>query len=267
MPYANNNGVKIYYEVEGEGPPLVLAHPLTSSLGAWRRDGYVDALRSEYRLIMFDARGHGRSDKPHEAEACSLSTMATDVLSILDDVGVTKTHYFGYSLGSRVGFWLATHHREHFRSFILAGMTPYQIPTATVAIAGAMVEGLKLLSTDRNAYLMRQERAIKRALTEQEKQRLLAQDGEALIAVWTAWLNSPTLTDQDLNGISLPCLVYCGELDEGGFHPGAKECVNHIPNARFVSFPTLNHYQAGARSDLVLPQVREFMARIAGGSG
>ena len=204
MPYANNNGVKIYYEVEGKGPPLVLAHPLTSSLGAWRRDGYVDALRNDYQLILFDARGHGRSDKPHEASACYPSVLATDVLSMLNEVGVTKTHYFGYSLGSRVGFWLATHQPQRFYSFTLAGMTPYGIPDATVAIVSFMIEGLKLLAIDQDAYLLRQERAMKRPLSSEEKKRLLAQDGEALIAMWTAWVNSPPLLDNDLNVYHYP---------------------------------------------------------------
>jgi hypothetical protein len=69
LPYANNNGVKIYYEVEGEGPPLVLGHGLSGTLNHWWRLGYVDALRHDFRLILFDARGHGRSDKPHESSA------------------------------------------------------------------------------------------------------------------------------------------------------------------------------------------------------
>ena len=67
MPYVNSNGVHIYYELEGQGPPLVLAHGGTGSLGAWRQYGYTDALRREFQLILFDARGHGRSDRPHEA--------------------------------------------------------------------------------------------------------------------------------------------------------------------------------------------------------
>ena len=56
MPYANNNGVRIYYEVEGQGPPLVLAHGMGGGgdLDAWRSTGYTDALKDDYQLILFD---------------------------------------------------------------------------------------------------------------------------------------------------------------------------------------------------------------------
>ena len=66
MPYTKNGDVNIYYEVEGEGPPLVMLHGLTSSLEGWRESGYIDALKDDYQLILMDARGHGKSDKPHD---------------------------------------------------------------------------------------------------------------------------------------------------------------------------------------------------------
>src|SRR5207237_3323115 len=66
MPYANNQGVRIHYRVEGEGLPLVLQHGYTQSLEHWYQCGYVDALKAHYRLVLVDARGHGGSDKPHE---------------------------------------------------------------------------------------------------------------------------------------------------------------------------------------------------------
>lgn len=56
MPYANNNGIKIYYDVEGEGPPLVLLHGGTDSIETWKEHGYVDALKNEYQVIFRDER-------------------------------------------------------------------------------------------------------------------------------------------------------------------------------------------------------------------
>ncbi len=71
MPYASNQGVHIYYEVEGQGAPLVMAHGMGAGgdLNAWRRTGYTDALKDEFQLILFDFRGHGQSDRPHEVSA------------------------------------------------------------------------------------------------------------------------------------------------------------------------------------------------------
>ena len=64
--FVENDGLQIHYEVEGQGPPLILLHWWTGSLEDWRLFGYVDALKDTYRLILIDARGHGQSDKPHD---------------------------------------------------------------------------------------------------------------------------------------------------------------------------------------------------------
>jgi pimeloyl-ACP methyl ester carboxylesterase len=247
MPYANNQGVRIYFEVEGEGPPLVLAHPLTASLDSWKRDKYPDALRNDYRLILIDARGHGRSDKPHQVSDYDVKIMGRDALAVLDEIGVSKTHYFGYSLGSRVGFWLATHHAERFYSFILAGMTPYTYPEVMIKPLMDMVEGRRLQLTDPQAYLQRRQSQLRRPLSDQEKKSILESDPKAFISAITSFLQWPSQTDNELAAIPVPCLVYCGEIDEGGFHSGAKESANHIPQAKFVSFPgvesTIRHRQ------------------------
>ena len=98
MPYVDNSGVKIHYHVEGEGPPLVIQHGLTSSLENWYAYGYVEALKKDYRLILVDARGHGLSDKPHDPADYELGLRVRDILAVMDDVGVDKAHNLGYSL-------------------------------------------------------------------------------------------------------------------------------------------------------------------------
>jgi pimeloyl-ACP methyl ester carboxylesterase len=108
MPYAENRGVRIYYEVEGEGSPLVLVHGFTDGLEGWREYGYAAELKKEHRLVLIDARGHGRSDKPHDPEAAAgLERRPADVVAVLDDLGIDRAHYFGYSLGGWIGFGLA----------------------------------------------------------------------------------------------------------------------------------------------------------------
>ena len=73
----------------------------------WRDLGYVDALKHDYKLILIDARGAGASDKPHDAAAYDPALRASDVVAVLDDLGIRHAHYFGYSLGGWVGFLLA----------------------------------------------------------------------------------------------------------------------------------------------------------------
>jgi pimeloyl-ACP methyl ester carboxylesterase len=79
MPYVNNQGVRIHYEVEGQGPPLVLLPGFTRDLKTWRLYGYVTALKGDYQLILLDARGHGDSEKPHDPQAYNLELMTSDV--------------------------------------------------------------------------------------------------------------------------------------------------------------------------------------------
>lgn len=99
MPYADNNGVRIHYKVEGEGRPLVLQHGSTSSIQAWYQNGYVEPLKPHYQLILVDARGHGDSDKPHDRALYALPLRVSDIVAVLDDLNIQKAHYWGYSMG------------------------------------------------------------------------------------------------------------------------------------------------------------------------
>jgi pimeloyl-ACP methyl ester carboxylesterase len=99
MPFVDNRGVRIHYATMGNGPALVLHHGTTGSGADWIDLGYVDALKADHQLIMLDSRGHGESDKPHDSSAYELSLRTSDVVAVLDDLGLQKFDYFGYSLG------------------------------------------------------------------------------------------------------------------------------------------------------------------------
>jgi pimeloyl-ACP methyl ester carboxylesterase len=255
MPYARNGDVKIYYEVEGQGPPLMLAHGGTGSLDGWRQTGYTEALRDNFRLILFDARGHGRSDRPHEA---SISAMADDAVAVLDSAGVARAHYWGYSMGSAIGFDLAVRHASRCGSFILGGISPYRWPEAMVAPLRAALEAFRLRLTDPEAYLKQTEAFFGRPLTAEERRESLAHDVEGDIAILTALVNRRPLTDDELAGITAPCLLYCGEDDP--YHNGARESVTHMPDARFISLPGMDH--ASVRIEQVIPHAKEFLAEV-----
>ena len=260
MPYANNQGVRIYYEVEGQGPPLVLAHGMGGGgdLNAWRSTGYTDALKDDFRLILFDFRGHGRSDKPHEVSTCG-SNAADDVVTVLDSLGIAKAHYFGYSMGATAGFKQAIAHADHFHSFILGGMTPGPWPEEMVKALNISVELVKLRQTDPEAYFVQMERLLGHSLTPEEKSEHLARDAEAGI-IALPHHDESVLTDRDLAGISVPCLLYCGDLDP--FHDGAQESVQQMPRAVFISIHDLNHITAFSRSDVVVRFVKQFLAVV-----
>jgi pimeloyl-ACP methyl ester carboxylesterase len=256
MPYANNNGVKIYYEVEGEGPPLVIAHGLNGNLNGWPQG--VSELKNYYQLILFDARGHGKSDKPYERSSYGLN-MAKDVLTVLDDVRVEKAHYLGYSMGARIGFRLALNYTNRFNSFILGGASPFR-NEAEIMVEKGLLEGMKILLADPAAYLVRMEGLLHRPLTPGEKNTFLNNDAKALIAVLTSLQELPPLTEQELSGINKPCLIYCGDSDPR--FAGAKKSAEYIPNVRFVPLPG-DHGVHLVRTDLVVSMVKEFLAQVS----
>ena len=183
MPYAKNGDINIYYEVEGEGPPLVLGHGGSYTIDMWKDWGYTDGLKDDFRLVLLDFRGHGRSDKVTQ-ESTYRSGMADDVIAVLDDIGIARAGYFGYSMGAMVGFSLATsRHVSRFNSFILGGMTPYEWPEEMVRAINISMEGYKLLQTDPDAYIEWMENLLKRTLTPEEKRDFLSRNAESSLFI------------------------------------------------------------------------------------
>ena len=121
MPYFNNENVKIYYEIEGEGPPVVMIHGFASNLESnWKQANWVKVLKDNYRLILMDCRGHGKSDKPHD-ESDYGQKMTDDVIKLMDHLSIEKANFLGYSMGAYMTFRLLLSRPELFISAILGG--------------------------------------------------------------------------------------------------------------------------------------------------
>ena len=95
MPRVDNKGVSIHYRVEGNGPPLALAHGITDGSDVFYERGYVAALKPKYRLVLIDARGHGQSDKPNDFQSYTMEKCVSDVVAVLDDLGMKTAIYWG----------------------------------------------------------------------------------------------------------------------------------------------------------------------------
>ena len=117
--------MRIHYEVEGRGEPLVIHHGFTSSIETVRLLGYSDSLKESHQVILIDARGHGVSDKPHTPESYGLQTAVNDVLAVLDELGIPKAHFFGYSMGGVIGFAVANFAPERLLSKFRPGFATY----------------------------------------------------------------------------------------------------------------------------------------------
>ncbi len=95
------DSVKIYYEVKGEGFPVVLIHGFTGNSQGWKRGKlYADLLARGYRVIAMDLPGNGRSDKPHNDRAYADNAEAKDVMKLVSELGIKSYDLVGYSRGS-----------------------------------------------------------------------------------------------------------------------------------------------------------------------
>ena len=122
MPFFSNDGVKIYYEIEGEGPPVVLIHGFAMTLGTTWLPRCINSLKKNYHLILLDCRGHGKSDKPH-GDTYYGPKMTEDVIKLMEHLSIKKANFLGYSNGAHMIFWLLLTKPEIFISAILGGFT------------------------------------------------------------------------------------------------------------------------------------------------
>lgn len=122
MPFVDSAGVPIYYEVVGDGFPVVLQTGGGGDGTMWEQGGYVTSLE-EFTLILLDHRGHGRSGKPTEMEAHRIERYVDDVLAVLDAEGIDRAAFWGYSGGATVGFALAASHSGRVAGLVAQGAT------------------------------------------------------------------------------------------------------------------------------------------------
>jgi pimeloyl-ACP methyl ester carboxylesterase len=260
LPFVSNQGVKIYYEVEGQGSPIVLGHGATGNMGFWRGYGYVDQLVDKYIVILFDARGHGQSDKPHEVEAYNYRLMVRDVISVMDALDIARTHYWGYSMGGYIGFGLAKHYPERLISLIAGGSAPFEPPDESDE-PSPILEIFRRGVVDGVDSLVEGMRAWAGTITPQYEARLRSLDLEAMVAYLENAPNRPGFGD-DLPHMKMPCLVYAGDADEDAYEYGRK-AAQQRPNVRFYSLSCLNHVGASAAAEQIVPPVLSFLADVA----
>lgn len=250
MPYADNSGVRIHYQVEGEGPPLVIQHGYTDSMETWYKLGYVNALKQVARLILVNARGHGASDKPHHTAAYANDLRVGDILAVLRELNIPRTDYFGYSMGGRIGFMMARYAPDRVRSLILGGASG----SGTSRVGDGFRMALRAGGAEAVPALWGA--ALPPAFTA----RLVTNDVAALDACRTDSLGFSDV----LPTMTMPCLVYAGSADP--IYPVVEATVAEMPNVSFFTLPGLGHSEGLLHSELVLPRVLEFLSSVNRGS-
>jgi len=122
MPFATaTDGTRLAYQELGSGPPLLLVSGQASDHEIWT--GVREAFAERYRVVTFDHRGTGDSDKP-EAPPYSTRGFAGDAIAVLDHLGIGRAHAYGMSMGGRICQWLGIEHAARIRALVLGCTTP-----------------------------------------------------------------------------------------------------------------------------------------------
>ncbi len=267
MPYADNSGVKIYYETHGLGSPVVLAHGMSMSLEDWKECGYVSSLIDRHQVVLIDARGHGRSDKPRGTEHYLKPARIADHIAVLDELALENAHFWGYSMGASNCFGIALNHPQRVRSLVLGGYQPFaaediahlkpaQPPRPFEGLPDSPDPILDLLKEGAEAWIRFWEQNV--PMTTSLRDRLAGNQFGALIDHWTSPDPSKKGLLDRIQHITTPCLLYAGEKES--VRMGAEEAARLMPAATFRMFESMNHFDVFFSPDDVLPVVAAFFS-------
>ncbi len=265
MPYATNatDLSRVYYEDDGgHGAPVVMLGGFLDPIDLVRDAPIAKALQGlsqEFRLIYVDHRGHGRSDAPHDASAYAMPIRVSDVVAVLDVLGLEQAHHVGISWGGRLVFGIGQHVPDRARSLVIIGQQPYAIdpdgPLARVvgqALAATQDQGI--------AALVDAFEAIAGRYPDRVRAAYLAADAAAMRAAWSSAIAEGPVSE-NLGAWNVPCLI-CVAVDDRDFFDQARRAAEEIPGAEFVSVEGQDHLGMDtARIDPVLPAVLQTLRR------
>ncbi len=240
MSYLDREGVKIYYEDHGKGEiTLILSHGFSATSGMWK--GQVSAFKDNYRIIVWDMRGHGQSDSPDDASLYSEFHTIEDMTAILDECAVEQAVVGGLSLGGYMSLAFNLNHGARVAALMLFDTGPgYKKDSAREGwnqMAGARAlafekEGLSALGEGHEVRMANHSSAQGLA---HAARGMLSQADDRVI--------------KSLPAIRVPTLVLVGDDDEAFIAP-TDYMAFKIPGAKKVTIQG-----AGHASNIDQPQV------------
>lgn len=276
MPSARVNGIELAYEVHGEGFPLVLAHGYTASREMW--SAQVGPLAERYRVVVYDARGHGESDAPPADDAgYTLDALVDDQRALLEHLGIEQAHVGGLSMGGMIAMRFALAHPAMTRALLLCD-TGAGFAAAAQTFAGAQwreqrplieafVRSQGVVKVMRHLYAQRPE--AKAAATGDlpagvlaHVERLERMSVEGFIGGGRALADQESVLER-LPEITAPTLVLTGDRD---FMRGpSEEMMRRLPEARFVLIKDASHGTCLWQPEKVTAALLDFLGDVDAG--
>jgi 3-oxoadipate enol-lactonase len=239
---ASINGIRLNYQVDGPdtAPTVVLHHPLATNLTIW--DELTAALTPRYRVVRFDARGHGESEA--SKAPYSFATLGADVIGLMDHLKIGRAHFLGLSMGGMVGQHLGLDQPQRFMSLILSS-TSSRVPAEAQPLWDERVKNAreKGMASQVPMALQRWLAAStikdKPAVVARMSRYLQTTPAEGYIG-WCQAIRTLNITDR-LKGIKLPTRVIVGAEDQGT-PPAAAEAIHReIAGSDLVVVPGVSH--------------------------
>jgi pimeloyl-ACP methyl ester carboxylesterase len=238
MPTAQINGIQLYYEVHGQGFPLVLLHGFAGTAQSWAPQ--ISALSARYRLILYDARGHWRSESPKDPRAYSQEIAASDLSALLDHLGVQKAIVGGLSMGGVVAMTFYQRYHARVRALILADTGPgFKNPEAREAWNRSREEAARLLERDGIQAFADSPHAALDYYTTREVMLQLDPVGLAHTNRGALTFHDSSLIDQ-LPTIAVPTLIIVGDSDTD-FVPASAYMQRKISGSELVVIEAAGH--------------------------
>ncbi|MFL5679068.1 MAG: alpha/beta fold hydrolase [Chloroflexota bacterium] len=255
MGIARGSGLRIYYELTGTGRPLVLLHGAMGSIEAWRLGGYVEALAQGNQLILVDLRGHGLSEKPVAPDAYLAERHVEDVVAVLDDVGLESAVLLGWALGGDVALAAAASNPDRVDGVVAIGAFGSTVGFGDVK--KPELKGVRALATRLAKEGMGSVVAPLEAAGRPEWARLVRRADAKAMAAATRSLTLVKRGDRRLADVRPPILAVWGER-EAPVPPAPP-----FPDGtRTVTIPGEDAIGAFTRSDVVVPEIRAFLAKV-----
>ena len=231
MAKLDRGGVAIHYDIEGEGPVLLLSHGYSATGEMWRDQ--VEALKDRFRVVTWDMRGHGRSDYPDEPAAYSEALTVGDMAALLDAASVERAVLGGLSLGGYMSLAFNLAHPERVRALVVIDTGPgYRSDEAREGWNKNALRTAERYETEGLARLQRGT-AEMRASSHRDASGLVRAARGMLTQRDAAVISS-------LPTIAVPSLVVVGAND-APFLAAADYMAGKIPGAKKVIIPDAGH--------------------------
>lgn len=237
---ASVNDIQMYYEIHGDGTPLILLHGGLGNTGDW--ENQLSVFAEHYKVIVLDSRGCGRST--YSEQPLSYSLMASDVIALMDYLRIKQANILGWSDGGIIALDLAINHPDRLIKVIAYG--------ANYNLSGARTS---LGESDKFGSRMSQ------ASQDYQKMSPNPEKWDALVSnTFKMWSSEPNYTTEQLGSITVPMLILDGDNDGAVYTEHTKEMARLIPGAKLTLIPGTGHFALWEKSEEFNKIILEFLA-------